>query len=384
MSKLLLLLLCFISFHAFSQATDEAQIIVDSNLTVRLYDPPKDTSMNGFRVLQYSKDHIYYQIVVNNTVTLKAPNENLFQITLSGIREGMRNRPEYKIYSLIDIDTLIGGVPGKFIHFYNATTETNIKEMFYFITIQNNRSYSIATAIDKLPDENIKRDVQQFFKMVQFKGNPYDGFKLPSTDVYTARKPFVPLDYEYPATILSSPKTFVYKNLSTSALTYKDIIRKDKDGAVIINWKDYDSSNIADSSTEINDENVGHYMIINGQYYRGIVNEDSTYQNGSQLGEKIQSESFTIGTSLVVTANIRSRFLKDTTINWNGKTLPTIVIQSKAKLVYQNTQDQSSEQQSITETFYYFAKNVGLIRYSTKNERGMATWVLKEITQLKK
>lgn len=383
MSKLVLLLLCFVSFHAFSQATDEVQIKVDSNLTVRLYDPPKDTSINGFRILQYSKDHIYYQITVNNTIPLKASNKNLFEITLAGIREGMRNRPEYKVYTLMDIDTLIGEVPGKFIHFYNAPTDANIKEMFYFITIQNNHSYSMVTAIDKLPDENIKRDVQHFFRMVQFKGNPYDGFKLPSTDVHTSRKPFVPLDYEYPATILSSPKTFVYKNLSTSALTYKDIIRKDKDGAVIINWKDYDSSNIADSSTEINDKNVGHYMIINGQYYRGIVNEDSTYQNGSQLGEKVQSESFTIGTSLVVTANIRSRFLKDTTINWNGKTLPTIVIQSEAKLVYQNTQDHS-EQQSITETFYYFAKNVGLIRYSTKNEHGSATWVLKEITHLKK
>jgi hypothetical protein len=384
MSKFLLFLFCLISLHVFCQATDEVQVIVDSNLTVRLFDPPEDTSINGFRVLQYSKDHIYYQITVNNNIPLKASSKNLFEITLAGIREGMRNRPEYKIYTLMDIDTLIGGVPGKFIHFYNPPIDANIKEMFYFVTIQNNHSYSIATAIDKLPDENMKRDVQHFFKMVRFRGNPYDGFKLSATDVYASRKPFVPLDYEYPATILSSPKTFVYKNLSTSALSYKDITRKDKDGAVIINWKDYDSTNIADSSTEINDKNVGHYMIINGQYYRGIVNEDSTYQNGSRLGEKVQSESFTIGTSLVVTANIHSQFLKDTTINWNGKPLATIVVQSEAKLVYQNTNGQSSKQQSVTETFYYFAKNVGLIRYSTTNKQGVATWVLKEITELKK
>jgi hypothetical protein len=68
-------------------------------------------------------------------------------------------------------------MPGKLIHLYNAPSNSAIKEIFCFITIQNGHSYTISTAIDKVVDDKIKQDLNDFYKTLQFKGKPYNDFK---------------------------------------------------------------------------------------------------------------------------------------------------------------------------------------------------------------
>ncbi len=75
-----------------------------------------------------------------------------------------------------------------------------------------------------------------------------------------------------------------------------------KTDAIIVTWKEYDASPIKDSGIEVNDKGVEHYLIISGQKFKSVVTEDSLYNNGSRLGEKIQSEYFNINPSLTISA----------------------------------------------------------------------------------
>lgn len=192
-------------------------------------------------------------------------------------------------------------------------------------------------------------------------------------------KPFVPLEYEYPSAVLSTPKTYVYKNTITSGYRYKDISRTDKQGNVIISWKEYDSSPLIDSSTEINDKTVDHYLIINGQKVKEVTTADSVYQDGSKLGEKIQSGSFTLNPSMVLSYTIRSRFLKDSVLKWQGKEVNCIVIESNGIQSATNPMDPLQKKEMKERTIYFFAKNTGLVKYTSTTEYGLTDWELQEI-----
>lgn len=197
---------------------------------------------------------------------------------------------------------------------------------------------------------------------------------------FSQSKAFVPLEYEYPHGMLSTPKTYVYKNLTTSQLNYKDVSRHDEPGKVTIVWKDY-GSDIIDSCAEVNDKAVDHYMILAGRYFRGVQSEDSTYQNGTRLGEKRQSECFTINASLQICGVVNSHFLKDTTLTWQNKKIETLVIESTARVIFLNPSDTIQRKETVATTFYYFGKDVGLLRYSTSGEGKSETWELQQIKE---
>lgn len=193
-------------------------------------------------------------------------------------------------------------------------------------------------------------------------------------------KAFVPLEYEFPKAMLATAKTYVYKNLATSKLNYKDVTRKDEPGKVTIIWKDY-GDDVIDSLVEVNDKAVDHYMIVAGRYFKGVPSEDSTYRNGTRLGEKRQSECFTINGSLQICAVVNSHFLKDTTITWENKKMESLVIESTARLLFQNPSDTTQRKETIAKTFYYFGKGVGLLRYSTTTEGKSETWELQQVKE---
>lgn len=197
---------------------------------------------------------------------------------------------------------------------------------------------------------------------------------------FSQSKTFVPLEYEYPRGMLSTPKTYVYKNVATSKLSYKDVSRHDEPGKVTIVWKDY-GSDIIDSCAEVNDKAVDHYMILAGRYFKGAQSEDSTYQNGTRLGEKRQSECFTINASLQICGVVSSHFLKDTTLNWQSKNIETLVIESTARVIFQNPSDTIQRKETLSTTFYYFGKGVGLLRYSSTGEDKSETWYLQQIKE---
>jgi len=200
---------------------------------------------------------------------------------------------------------------------------------------------------------------------------------------YAQSKPFVPLEYEYPESVLNSPKTYVYKNIATAELSFKDITLSKKQNTVIVIWKEYDDSPLIDSSIEVNDKGMEHYLIMNGQLVKAVVTEDSLYSDGSRLGEKRQSEYFNVNSSLTISAAIKSRFFKDTTLDWQGKTVSCIVVQSQSKIQMSNPNNTTQQQELISNTLFYFAKDIGLIRYSSEKNGELFQWELLEIRKMK-
>jgi hypothetical protein len=204
---------------------------------------------------------------------------------------------------------------------------------------------------------------------------------IPASDLHAQSAPFVPLEYEYPPTLLSSPKTYVYKNLQTGAFRYKDVAFERSGKDVIVRWKEYDNSPIADSCTEINDKGFDHYMIMNSTSIKAVVSEDSVYQDGSKLGERVQTFYFNLSTEISLLASVRSSFLKDTSIVWKGIALPCLVIQSNQiqRLTNSLFPDKPKEANGII--YYYFAKGLGPIRYRSESEQDRSTWELQEVKE---
>jgi len=196
-------------------------------------------------------------------------------------------------------------------------------------------------------------------------------------------KPFVPLEYEYPRSVLNEPKTYVYKNILTGVLRYKDITFEKRDHEIIIHWKEYDAAPLIDSCIEVNDKVLDHYLIINGLATKAVISEDSIYRDGSKLGEKVQTFYFELSSEISLLTSVRSFFLKDTTIAWQSKTAPSIVIQSyyRQKLINSLFPDKPKEINGVS--YYYFAKDVGLIMYRTEMENEKSTWQLAEIKKRK-
>jgi hypothetical protein len=191
--------------------------------------------------------------------------------------------------------------------------------------------------------------------------------------------PFVPLEYEYPQSALSSPKTYIYKDLATGALRYKDIALERNGNDLVVHWKEYDDSPVADSCTEINDKGFDHYMLMNSTAVKAVVSEDSVYQNGTKLGEKVQTFYFNLSDQITLFTSTRSSFLKDTSITWKGIPVPCLVVQSNRlqRLTNSLFPDKPKEANGII--YFYFAKDVGLIMYRSESQQDHSVWQLQEI-----
>jgi len=194
---------------------------------------------------------------------------------------------------------------------------------------------------------------------------------------------FVPLKFAFPDSILTTPKTYVYKNAVSGALHYRDVSLIRKENQVIIHWKEYDKSHLADSSTEINGKSFDRYMMINGQATKATITEDSVYKNDTRYGERVQTLFYNLSSTISLFETVHSIFLKDTTIRWHDKPISCVVTQSfyRQKLGNSLFPDKSKEVTGVV--YHYFGKDVGLLMYRSEMDNENLTWVLVEITQKK-
>src|SRR4029079_290181 len=139
---------------------------------------------------------------------------------------------------------------------------------------------------------------------------------------------FVPLKFAFPDSILATPKTYVYKNVVSGALRYRDVSLIRKGNEVIIHWKEYDKSQLADSSTEINGKSFERFMMIDGQATKATITEDSVYQNDTRYGERVQTLFYNLSSTISLFETVHSIFLKDTTISWHDKPISCVVTES--------------------------------------------------------
>jgi|GEM_PF-5392660 len=194
---------------------------------------------------------------------------------------------------------------------------------------------------------------------------------------------FIPLKFAYPDSILLTPKTYVYKNADNDALRYRDVILKKQDKDVIISWKEYDKSHLADSSTEINGKSSDHYMIMNGKAIKAVITEDSIYPNGTRFGEKVQTLFFNLSSTISLFQSVHYFFLKDTTINWHDKPVQSLVIQSFYRQKLSNSLFPDQPKEITGMIYYYFGKDIGLLMYRSEIENEKLTWQLVDIKESK-
>jgi hypothetical protein len=194
---------------------------------------------------------------------------------------------------------------------------------------------------------------------------------------------FVPTEYEYPKDILAAPSVYIYKKSGESALRIREIKRMDKDGSVHISWKEYDDNNPSqsDSCNEINNKISDHYLINGNRRFKETVVEDSIYKDGTKLGTKIQRGYFIFPFD-TISLSIRSAYLKDSTLSWQNRSVPVLVISSVAKTYYTDDADRSKTRESNVQVLYYFGKGVGLMRFSTTEDGVVKEWELQEIKQV--
>lgn len=192
---------------------------------------------------------------------------------------------------------------------------------------------------------------------------------------------FVPLKFSFPDSILSTPKTYVYKNAVSGVLRYRDVILIRKENQVIIHWKEYDKSNLADSSTEINGKSFDRYMMMDGQATKATITEDSVYQNDTRYGERVQTLFYNLSSTISLFETVHSTFLKDTTISWHDKPIPCIVTQSFYRQKLGNSLFPETSKEVTGVVYHYYGKNVGLLMYRSEMDNENSTWLLVDIRE---
>src|SRR5678816_3584505 len=194
---------------------------------------------------------------------------------------------------------------------------------------------------------------------------------------------FVPLKFAFPDSILTTPKTYVYKNVVSGALRYRDVSLIRKENVVIIHWKEYDKSQLADSSTEINGKSFDRYMMINGQATKATITEDSVYQNDSRYGERVQTLFYNLSSTISLFETVHSIFLKDTTISWHDKPISCVVTQSFYRQKLGNSLFPDKSKEVTGAVYHYFGKDVGLLMYRSEMDNENLTWLLVDIREIK-
>jgi len=194
---------------------------------------------------------------------------------------------------------------------------------------------------------------------------------------------FVPLKFAFPDSILTTPKTYVYKNVVSGALRYRDVSLIRKENEVIIHWKEYDKSQLADSSTEINGKSFDRYMMINGQATKATITEDSVYQNDSRYGERVQTLFYNLSATISLFETVHSIFLKDTTISWHDKPISCVVTQSFYRQKLGNSLFPDKSKEVTGAVYHYFGKDVGLLMYRSEMDNENLTWLLVDIREIK-
>jgi hypothetical protein len=184
----------------------------------------------------------------------------------------------------------------------------------------------------------------------------------------SAQKPanFIPKEFEYPDDTIGAGKTFIYEDSLTKRQHYENLQILDSNGKKLKITKSYDSSSVSDSVRYLDDKLVEHYNFFlnkGGNPIKAENLQDTVTNNEHRLG--VHSSQIRYRTdALIYTATTKEEFLKDTTITWQGKQLPSLVTSGNSRVEIKVKADTTVSEVMEVHLRFYYARNVGLIRYS--------------------
>jgi len=175
---------------------------------------------------------------------------------------------------------------------------------------------------------------------------------------------FIPKDFDYPDNKIGDGKTFVYKNGDSNEYTFRDVRLINDKGYRSI--KSYNNLSISDSIITYNDRAVEEYnffMSGDGKITRGEKSQDTIVKNNDKLGKHLTKWTYRTS-QLINIVYAEERYIKDTMINWQNQPLQCLVTQADANVIFQAINNSSSKHGLKVASKLYYAKGIGLIKYS--------------------
>jgi len=145
---------------------------------------------------------------------------------------------------------------------------------------------------------------------------------------------FLPTEYLFPKEQIGKGKTFTYIDQTNGDSSFYDLFHHKKDNETYLIKTSYTRSNLSDSLIYSNYKllEIHSYFFSKTDITKGIILSDTIIDNGSRLGKNILIVSYQ-SDSLDWSIRSESEFAKDTVYQWQGSSLPAIVI----KTTYFNT-----------------------------------------------
>lgn len=197
---------------------------------------------------------------------------------------------------------------------------------------------------------------------------------------------FLPKEYSYPIEQIGNGKTLVYRKVgATNQTSFKDLQLITEPGGQFLLSKQYSADAKFDSSkTTIDNKLIETFTFLlsdttdNKQLpIKGEIKEDKVIDNGTKFGQSVYKIVYT-GNENVVTISSVEEYLKDTILTWQDEQLDCIVTSMKSKIEFSNTTNPFAKQEIEYKGDSYFAKGIGLIRYTSQTKNDFSIWELIE------
>jgi hypothetical protein len=189
---------------------------------------------------------------------------------------------------------------------------------------------------------------------------------------------FVPKEYLYPEDSLLKGKLFVMANEGDGLLNYSEKkVSITALGRVLMERR-Y-GGNSVDSTIYLNNRMIETYSnLYDHRLLKGEIIHDTLIQDGTRFGEDFQETIYHTSKSDVDISS-HSHFLKDTIIGWNQLKLECFVVVGEHEIKNKPHNDPAAIKAFTLFNTTYFAKGIGLIRFTTEFNSEMAAFNLKEI-----
>jgi hypothetical protein len=190
---------------------------------------------------------------------------------------------------------------------------------------------------------------------------------------------FVPKEYLYPEDSLLNGKVFVMEGEQDSALSYFEKKVRITPSGRVLTEKITAFGSTVDSTIYLNDQMVETYRSINdNQLSKGYVIHDTAIKDGSKFGEDFLETIFHVDSTDELIISSHLHFLKDTIIERNNRSWDCFEIGGVFGVKYNTQKDVHGKNLAAFNTLY-FAKGIGLMRYSTQESEVINSFHLKEI-----
>lgn len=177
---------------------------------------------------------------------------------------------------------------------------------------------------------------------------------------------FIPKEFDFSDDKIGYGKTFIYKNFNTNQETFKDLKIINKNGKSYRTVKSYDSRSVSDSAIIYNGHTIelhNFFMSGDGKITKGEKLQDTVVSGNGKLGAHLTKWTYRTS-QLIYTTSSEEKFIKDTSISWQGNQLKCIVTQANGNISLQTINDVSANNQTAVVSRLYFAEGIGLIKFS--------------------